>query len=589
MTHTSTVRTGPDELRAALVACSRAFIGIALFSGASNILMLTGSFYMLEVYDRVLASRSVPTLIAISGIAAILFLAQASIDMFRSRLLVRVGRGLEESLGARIFGVIVEASIKTGPRAGGVMPIRDLDTIRNFLSGLGPTALFDLPWAPLYLFIIFAFHPVLGVTALVGMLFLVALTILIELLTRRPTLAATKAATERNHLVESSRRNAQALLAMGFLRHMRTRWMTAGIGLAENQQTINDVAGGLGAFAKIFRMMLQSAMLGIGAYLVIEQQATAGVMIAGSILTSRALAPADLAIANWKGFVAARQSWTRLADLLATHPATPQPLALAAPHRRLTVDGITLLPPGTEHIVLRDVSFSLAAGQGLGIIGASASGKSSLARALVGIWPSQRGRVQLDGAALQQWSSEALGAHIGYLPQDVELFAGTIAQNIARFDPEANAASIIAAAKAAHVHDLIVSLPNGYETEISEEGGGLSTGQRQRVALARALFRNPFLVVLDEPNSNLDLQGDVALSSAIAGVRARGGIVIVIAHRPSAITAVDMLLIMDGGRVQSFGPKDKILSQIARPPSPQPPLRMVSETEDQDMTSNQCV
>jgi ATP-binding cassette subfamily C protein len=401
-----------------------------------------------------------------------------------------------------------------------------------------------------------------------------------EALARRPMKSASEYALTRNALAEASRRNAEVLAAMGMADRMSARWSQANQSYMASHQKVSDVAGGFGAVSKALRMMLQSAVLGIGAYLVINQVATAGIIIAAAILVARALAPVDLAIANWKGFLAARQSWKRLTQLLELLPAHETPMALPAPSASLAVEQASAVPPGERKVVVQDVSFTLASGQGLGIIGPSASGKSSLVRMIVGAWQPARGRIRLDGAALDQWSAEALGQHIGYLPQDVELFSGTVAENIARFQPEADPEAIIGAARAAGVHDLIVALPQGYETEIGEQGHVLSAGQRQRIALARALFGDPFLAVLDEPNSNLDAEGEAALTQAILGVRERGGILVVVAHRPSALAAVDLVLVLANGSVVSFGPKDEVLPKVlAQKPSPQrPPLAVVPDS-----------
>ena len=347
-------------------------------------------------------------------------------------------------------------------------------------------------------------------------------------------------------------------------------WSEANARYMDAQRRTADVAGGLGALSKVLRMVLQSAVLGLGAYLVIHQEATSGIIIASSILTSRALAPVELAIANWKGFVAARHSWRRLNELLAALPAEAPPMELPKPAQSLVVEGVAVMPPGGRNVVVQDVSLRLKAGNGLGIIGPSASGKSSLVRSLVGAWAPVRGKIRLDGAALEQWSPERLGRHLGYLPQDVELFAGTVAQNIARFEAEPEARAVIAAAQAAGVHELILRLSEGYETQIGEGGASLSAGQRQRVGLARALYGDPFLVVLDEPNSNLDAEGEEALTQAIIGVRKRGGIVVVVAHRPSALAGVDQVLVMADGRAQAFGPKDEVLAKVLRRPQAVP-------------------
>jgi ATP-binding cassette subfamily C protein len=566
----------PSELATALAACRGAFIGTAAISGMSNILMLSGAMFMLEIYDRVLPSRSLPTLVGLVVLVAGLFTALGILDTIRGRILARIGGALDEALSGRVYDTLVRLPLRIGGRSEGNQPLRDLDAIRAYLSSLGPVALFDLPWIPLYLAVCFAFHPLIGVTALAGAIILIALTLLTEMLLRAPYKAATEAAIARNSLAEASRRNAEALTAMGMVGRMAKRWGDANRQYMSNQGRASDVSGGLGSIAKVLRMMLQSGVLAVGAYLVIYQEASAGIIIAGSILSARALAPVDLAIAHWKGFVAARQSWQRLNKLLAVLPAQTAPMKLQSPAHRLTVENVSAAPPGVQKIVAQDIGFKLEAGQGLGIIGPSGSGKSSLARLLVGVWQPVRGKVRLDGAALDQWSPDALGRHIGYLPQDVELLAGTVAQNIARFEPEPDTEAVIAAAKAVGVHDLIVRLPSGYDTPVGEQGSALSAGQAQRVALARAVYRDPFLVVLDEPNSHLDSEGDEALTSAILGVRERKGIVIVIAHRPTAIAGVDQILVMNQGRLQTIGPKDEVLSKVLqRPPAPPHPLKVV--------------
>jgi ATP-binding cassette subfamily C protein len=568
-----------SELAEALAACRGAFYGTALISGMSNILMLTGAMFMLEIYDRVLPSRSMPTLVGLLVLAATLFAALGVLDAIRGRILVRIGGSLDEALSGRVYDTLTRLPLKVGARSDVTQPLRDLDAVRSYLSGLGPVALFDLPWIPLYLAICFIFHPLIGFTALAGAIILIALTLLTEILMRAPAKAATEAAVVRNGLAEASRRNAEALVAMGMAGRIAMRWGVANQQYMHSQQQASDLGGGLGAISKVLRMMLQSGVLAVGAYLVIHQEASAGIIIAGSILSARALAPVDLAIANWKGFVAARQSWQRLNKLLAMSPARLAPMQLQAPCQRLTVEAVSGAPPGVPKIVVQDITLELEAGQGLGIIGPSGSGKSSLVRLLVGVWHPVRGNVRLDGAALDQWSPDALGPHIGYLPQDVELLSGTVAENIARFEPNADNEAVIGAAKAVGVHDLIVRLPAGYDTQIGEQGSALSAGQAQRVALARAVYRNPFLVVLDEPNSNLDSEGEEALTRAILGVRERQGIVIVVAHRPSAIAGVDRLLMMNQGRAQAIGPKDEVLSKVLqRPPVISRPLKIVPES-----------
>ena len=566
MSSSDRLRTGKSELGRFLASCHAAFLGIGLMTAMINVLYLTGSFFMLEIYDRVIPSRSIPTLVGLCALALALYAFQGALDLIRGRVLVRVGAALDHALSARVFDIVVRLPLHSREQTD-QRPLRDLDRIRGFLSGAGPAAFFDLPWIPLYVGICFLFHSWIGWAALGGASLLIALTLLTDWLTRAPTRSAIAHAQTRNVLAEASRRNAEVLRAMGMTGRMNALWTEANAKYLHSQQRTADVAGGLGALSKVFRMGLQSGVLALGAYLVILQEATAGIILAGSILTARALAPAEQSIANWKGFVAARQSWARLKELLARVPAQEPPMALPKPRMALTVESVAAVAPGQQKLLVQDASFALRAGSAIGVIGPSGSGKSSLVRLLVGVWTPARGKVRLDGAALEQWDPEALGRHIGYLPQDVELFAGTVAQNIARFEPEAKAEAIIAAAQAAGVHDLILRLPDGYETQIGEGGMALSAGQRQRIALARALYGGPFLVVLDEPNSNLDSEGEHALTQAILGVRARGGIAIVVAHRPSALASVDLVLMMAEGRVQAFGPKDEVLSKVLRPVS----------------------
>jgi ATP-binding cassette subfamily C protein len=537
--------------------------------------MLTGSFFMLQVYDRVLPSRSVPTLIGLLILATVLYAFQGGLDLVRNRISARIGRFLEETLGLRVYDAVVRLPLKARGDGDGLQPLRDIDSVRGFLSHGGPMALFDLPWIPLYLGICFYFHFWIGMVALVGACVLVGFTLLMEIRTRDATKASAGFAVSRNALAAEGRRNAEVLQAMGMRQRLAERWHETNRNYIAANEAASDVASGLGSISKVFRMILQSGVLAVGAYLVIHQEATAGIIIASSILTSRALAPVEMAIANWKGFVAARQAGKRLDQLLVLLPREESPLALPAPQRSFTVDRIHVVPPSAERPVLHDVSFSLTSGQALGVIGPSGSGKSSLARALVGVWPQVHGKIRIDNAALDQWSPEALGRHLGYLPQDVELFDGNVAINIARFDPEATPDAVLQAAHAAGIHDLILSFPQGYGTLIGEGGMALSAGQRQRIALARAFYGNPFLVVLDEPSSNLDSEGEEALTKAILSVRRRGGIVVVITHRPKSLDAIDKVLVVGNGTVQAFGEKDDVLRKVLRNPAP-PPLRMAA-------------
>lgn len=551
-----------SELATALLSCRSAIAGIGLISGVTNMLALTGAFFMLQVYDRVLTSRSLPTLAGMFVLVLALYIFQGLLEAIRSRVLVRIGGALNEALGERIHDVILQLPLKVRASGDSLYVLRDFDQIRAYLSGLGPTAFFDLPWMPLYLGICFAFHFWIGIAATAGAAILISLTLATELLTRAPAKAAVTAAAARNRLMEAARNNVEVIQAMGLGRRVGERWSSANSAFLNAQGATSDIAGDLGAASKILRMLLQSGILAIGAWLVIRQEASAGIIIAGSIMMSRALAPVDLAIANWKSFVGARQSWFRLNDALRNLPIGATPMQLPPPCNYIRVENLSVSPPGERRIVVSDVSFSLSAGQGLGIVGRSASGKSSLVRALVGVWVPSRGQVRLDNSSLDQWSPESLGPHVGYMPQSVELFAGTIGENISRFETDPEPTEIIAAATAADVDGMIRRLPDGYDTEIGDGGTSLSAGQRQRVALARALYRNPFLVVLDEPNSNLDAEGEAALSNAILGVRKRGGVAIVVAHRPSALSSVDRVMVMDSGRVQAFGPRNEILNKL---------------------------
>ncbi|ULJ76832.1 type I secretion system permease/ATPase (plasmid) [Rhizobium sp. C104] len=569
-------------LVAVLSSLRKAFLGVGLTSCVINILALTGSFFMLQVYDRVIPGRSLPTLVGLGIIAATLFVFQGVLELIRSMLLVRVGTAVDERFGDRVYGSLVLLPSRMQMPGDGLQCVRDLDTVRGFLSGPGPTALFDMPWMPFYLFLCFLFHIWIGVTALAGALILIALTMLTEVRSRQPAKEAAKLAAERINLAEATKRNSEAVLAMGFGHFIGERWTELNRKYLANHVAASTVTGGLATASKILRMMLQSGVLAVGALLVIRQEATGGIMIASSILVSRALAPVELAIGQWKGFVAARQSWGRLTKLMTLMSSEQREVDLPAPRENLIVENLQIAAPGGRSPILRGVSFKVSAGEAVGVIGPSASGKSTLARAITGLWLPLGGAVRLDQALLTQWDPHELGRHLGYLPQDVSLFDGSIAQNIARFDPKANSETVIAAAKAAGVYDMIVQFSDGFDTKVGEQGSVLSAGQRQRIALARALYGEPFLVVLDEPNSNLDADGEAALTKAISGVRARGGIAIVIAHRPSALTAVDQVLVMGNGQMQAFGPKDEVLKKTtARPATATPqPMRLLIGGEE---------
>jgi PrtD family type I secretion system ABC transporter len=550
------------EFWAAARAGRASLATVMIVSGLINLLMLTAPIFMLQVYDRVLPSRSIATLVGLAGIALMLFLIQSVLEVFRARILSRFGRLVDERLGARIFRTLLVRGSETPRGDDGPQALRDLDTVRGFLSSMAFTAFFDLPWVPLYIAVCFLFHPWLGTAIAGGAVVLCLLTILTDWASAGPTREGVRVAGERRAFTDMAHRTAPLLSALGMRARIATLWQARARRNLDVATDGNDLAIGFGATARLMRTVLQSGILGLGAYLVVREEATAGVMLAATILSARALAPVDLAIANWKSFSASRQAWTRIVAFLP--PREPAALTpLPAPRESVRVTALSIAVPSTDTLVLHDVNVALAPGSALGVIGPSGSGKSTFARALVGLARPSRGVIRLDGAAIDQWDPDALGRSIGYLPQDIEMFDGTIAENITRFDPEPDPEALLSAAKAAGVHEVVLRLPGGYDARVGAGGLGLSGGQRQRIALARALYGDPFLVVLDEPNSNLDVEGDRALSAAVQAVRARGGIAVVIAHRPSALTAVDRILVLGDGRVQLHGPRDDVLAQLS--------------------------
>lgn len=557
-------REESTEVYDAFKTCSPSFIGVFIFSAIVNFLALTGSLYMLQVYDRVISSKSVSTLIGLSLICLAAYILYGGLDTIRAKMLGRIGARFDELLARRIFDLVATMPLKGAKPSESMQPVRDLDQIRGFLSSMGPTALFDMPFMPIFFIGCFLIHPWLGIFSMCGGVVIVLLTLYTEGKSRGPMMEMTKSGAERHVMAETSRRNAEAVRALGMLGFLAERYGVAHTRHVNDGLKASESASVIGAFAKVFRMVLQSGILGLGAFLVIEGQMSAGSMIAASIMMSRALAPIEIAVANWKGFIGARQSYRRLQHILSIIPPQTRRLALPTPVAHVAVEDLYVGAPGSTGAIVQGASFTLQGGQGLGMIGPSASGKSSLARALVGVWPSLRGEVRLDGAALDQWEPDALGAHVGYLPQDVELFDGTVAENISRFRPDATDEDIIEAARMAGAHELILGFEDGYETRIGEGGMALSGGQRQRVALARALFGKPFLVVLDEPNASLDGAGDEALNQAIMSVRERGGVVIVITHRPAALGSVDQVAIMEAGRIKAMGPRDEVLQAVMK-------------------------
>jgi PrtD family type I secretion system ABC transporter len=553
------------DLRAAILDCAPGLVGIGVFSSVINILALTGSVYMLQIYDRVLPSQSVPTLVGFTIGMLGLYAVYGLLDLVRLRLLVRIGNRLHKNLQQKAFAISLSLPLIAGQGAGRVHPLRDLDHLRGFLSGLGPTVVFDAPWIPFYLVVIYLLHPSLGVLATVGAVVVVLLTVAAEIIGRGPARRASETLLEQRNLADSGRRNAEVVRAMGLSGRLGRRWGEVNHAYLMHQARLSDIVGATGSLSRALRMSLQSLVLGLGAYLVIGGEASPGVIIASSILLGRSLAPVDAAIANWRGFVAFRQSYSQLAAALVAFGGQGELMELPRPHAVIAVEELTIAPPGRQKPTVINVSFQLSGGAGMAIVGPSGSGKTTLVRALVGVWKPVHGTVRLDGASLDQWNSERLGAHIGYLPQDVELFDGTVADNISRFGGKDDAKGVLAAARATGIDKMIMRLPEGFQTRVGDGGMALSAGQRQLVGLARALYGDPFLVVLDEPNSNLDVDGDTALAGAILGVRRRGGIVIVVAHRPSALTNIDTVLVMSNGRLHSFGSREEILANVIRP------------------------
>jgi ATP-binding cassette subfamily C exporter for protease/lipase len=548
------------ELAEVLFSFRKAFMTAGLFSMFINIIGLVPSIYMLQVYDRVLQSQNVTTLIMLTVIMLGFYLMLSMLELVRSKLLIRVGAQLDMKLNDRVFVASFESNLK---RAGGNagQALGDLTNIRQFLTGNGLFAFFDAPWAPIYLIVIFLFSPWLGIFAVVAALILFSLALATELSTRKPLAEAQRVAVGANNYATNNLRNAEVIEAMGMLDNLRRRWLQKQTQFLALQNEASDKAAIITSATKSVRIAVQSLVLGGGALLVIEGTLTPGGMIAASILLGKALGPVEMAIGVWKQLLSARTAYHRLEDLLQNHPARETGMALPAPRGELLVEGVAASAPGSKAMILKQVGFNVQPGEIVGIIGPSASGKSTLARLMVGVWPTLAGKVRLDGADIYTWDKNHLGPSVGYLPQDIELFEGTIAENIARFgdvDPE----KVVEAAKMAGMHDMILRFPDGYDTMIGDSGSGLSGGQRQRIGLARAIYGKPKFVVLDEPNSNLDDVGEAALILAVKQLKEQGTTVILITHRTSIIGAVDKLLLLVEGAVQFFGPRDQVLLAI---------------------------
>jgi ATP-binding cassette, subfamily C, bacterial PrsD len=556
---------GDDPVAIQLRASARKLAGVAVFSGVVNLLTLSGSIYMLQVYDRVIPSRNIATLLGLSAIVLVAFLLQGYFDALRGRMLARIGALFDAELQPRIYFALVSLPLRGTKPILAQQPLRDLDQVRAFLSGTGPTAFLDMPWIPLFLIALFLFHPAIGVTATCGAAAIVAMTLLTEYQSRNASKVSTEGNAQRQVLADALRGNADVIRALGMTGRWAARWSLTNEDYIHHNTRLADVNANLNSAAKILRFALQSAVLGVGAYLVVVDQASGGIMIASAIVTGRALAPVEVALTNWKQLVAAREGISRLRTILKVTAAPGAPaVVLQRPHRSLIVEDLSVAVPGTQRTVVSQLSFGLKAGSGMALLGASAAGKSSLAKALVGIWPAATGSVRLDGAVIDRWDADDLGRYIGYLPQDVALFDGTVATNIARFDEAATSESILEAARVSGAHEMILRLPDGYDTRIGERGTALSAGQRQRIGLARAVFGRPFLVVLDEPNANLDADGENALGSAIETLRDEQAIVIVISHRPNALAALNMTMVLYGGRSIAFGPREEVFARVGR-------------------------
>lgn len=554
-------KSGREELREARRQSRGLYWAVGLFSFFANMLMLTGPLYMLQVYDRVLGSRSEATLVALSLLVVFLYGVMGILDYTRGRIMARVGARFQAALDHRVFDAMIRRSA-VAPDPAAQTGLSDLESIQRLISSPVLMSLFDLPWTPVFLAGIMLFHPWLGFLAMGGGAVLIGITLLNQLFSRGPMMQANRSSHRAGLLSEEIRNESEMIQSMGMRGAAFRRWRVARDASLKESISANDVGGTFSTMTKTLRLFLQSAMLGLGAYLVLQNELTAGAMIAGSILMGRALAPIEMIIGQWSAVQRAQKGWKSLAELLDKVPPEHERTALPKPRAKLDVQSLTLVPPGDSRASLRTISFKVEPGQAIGVIGPSGAGKSTLARALTGVWKPAGGTIRLDGAGLDQYDADVLGLHIGYLPQRVQLFDGTIAENIARLGTEPDAEKVVAAAKKADAHDMIVHLPDGYDTRVAAGGGRLSGGQMQRIALARALYDDPVIVILDEPNSNLDNEGSMALNQAIRSLKAEGRSCLIMAHRPAAIQECDMLLVLDQGTRAAFGPKAQVLKEM---------------------------
>lgn len=571
-----------NEVALALTSFKKTFRNIGVFSAVINMLMLMPAIYMLQLYDSVLTSRNEMTLLMLTLIMLGAYVFMGALEYVRTFVLIRVGAQLDMKLNRRVYTAAFEASLKHGDTNAG-QALKDLTNIRQFLTGNALFAFFDAPWFPIYIFVIFMFHPVLGAFALCGTTLLIILAYINEKISHQPLADANSVAVASTNLATNNLRNAEVIEAMGMLPNLQSRWYQLHSRFLNLQAEASEKSGIVTALSKSSTVALQSMMLGLGALLVLDNSITPGMMIAGSILLGRAIAPVQLLISVWRQIGGTRSAYDRLVKLLDDNPARKAGMALPKPQGLITVENVTAAPPGSKIPVIKGLTFSLPAGEVLGIIGPSGSGKSTLARLLVGVWPAAAGKVRLDGADVYLWNKDELGPHVGYLPQDIELFAGSVSENIARFG-QIDAEKVILAAKRAGVHEMILNMPEGYDTQLGDGGAGLSGGQKQRLGLARAMYDDPSLIVLDEPNSNLDDTGEQALLAAIIDLRKRGKTIVLITHRTSILSATNKLLLLHDGTAKIYGPTQQVIEALTK----QQQAQLAQKKADDPATQNQA-
>ena len=537
-----------------------AFVGC--FSLAVNVLLLVPPLYMLQLFDRVISSRSEETLVMLTVAGGIALAMMGLLDAIRARLLLGCGVALERRLGPPVLDALLAQLNRLGS-AGQQAGLRDVATLRSFFVGTAVLALFDAPWLPLFLLLIYFFHPLLGAVAMAGAVIMVLIALLNERFTRKALERAQEEHRRAGRFVDASMRNAEAVTALGMLPNVTRRWNALNDRMLDEQIAATGRGSSFSALTKFTRQVIQMLMLGAGAYLVITERATPGVMLAATIVLGRALAPVEMLVASWRQLIEARASWRRLHELLGEEPARAKATELPAPAGELSVERVAFRLPDAQRPIIQGVSFALRAGESIGLIGPTAAGKSTLARLIVGVWRPSVGSLRLDGAEVAAWPREQLARYIGYLPQSVELFPGTVAENIARL-AEPDSPAVIHASRRAHTHEMIMRLPQGYDTQVGDAGHRLSPGQRQRIALARALYGEPRLVVLDEPNSDLDVEGEQALMRALHELKEQAVTLLVIAHRPSLLAGVDKLLVLKDGLAEMFGPRAEVMARITR-------------------------